>query len=117
VRGSVVGIFLRRPKVGVLGPGQVPAREVEVPQPEQDLGLHLPVAEGVHKEGDPLLVAARAAELLRPGEGVLHDLRPRRRGQARGVGQRSEIRSFTVLMSSHVWYLGLPFALLAFRRR
>lgn len=112
-----MGILLGRPAVGVLGPGEVPALEVQVPQPKQDLGLGHAVAEGVEKEGDPLFVAAGTAEFLRLGEGPLHNLAPLNRCQARGVGQRSAIRSFTVWMSSHVWCLGLPLALLAFRRR
>ncbi len=112
-----MGILLRCPAVGVLGPGEIVLLEVEVPQPEQDLGLLLPVAKDAQEELDPLVVAAGATELLRSGDGLLNEGRPRGRGQARGVGQRSEIRSFTVWMSSHVWYFGLPLVLLAFRRR
>lgn len=110
-------ILLRGPAVGVLGPREVPAVEVQVPQPEQDLGLGDTVAEGVEEEGDPLLAAPRSAQFLGPTKGPLHEVRPFRRRQAPWVGQRSEIRSFTAWISSHVWCLGLPLALLAFRRR
>lgn len=117
VGGGMAGVFLGRPAVGVLGSGQVPLLVVQVPQPEQDLGLGLAVAKRVEKQRDPLCGAVRTAEILGLGKSALHELAPLRGGQTRGVGQRSAIRSFTVWMSSHVWCLGLPLALLALRNR
>jgi len=110
-------VFLGRPTVGVLGAGQVSLLEVQVPQAKQDLGLGLAVAKRIEKKGDPFSVTASPTRFLGLGEGPLHKLAPPGRGQACWVGQRSEIRSFTVWMSSHVWCLGLPLALLALRSR
>lgn len=93
---SVTRVFLGRPTVRVLGAGQVSLFEVQVPQAKQNLGLGLAVAKRIKKKGDSFLVTAGPTRCLGLGKGRLHNLAPPGHGQARGVGQRSEIRSFTV---------------------
>jgi len=113
----MAGIFLGRPPVGMLGPGDVAAIEIEVPKPEEELCLVLPVTEGAHKEINALLAPSIATEILGLGEELPHEVGPRGRAQGARVGERSSSLPFSVLMSSHVWYFGLPLSLLAFRRR
>jgi len=114
----VAGVLLGRPAVGVLGPSKVSSIEEDVPQPEEDLCHVFPAAKGLQQEINRLLVPTPAPQLLGPGESPPHEVRPCGNAQRSRVGERrSEIRSFTVWMSSHVWCLGLPLALLAFRKR
>jgi len=113
----MAGILLGRPPVGMLGPGDVATVEVDVPKPEEELCLVLSVAEGSHKEINALLAPSITTQLLGPREDPPHEIGPRGRAQGARVGERSSSLPFSVLMSSHVWCLGLPLALLAFRRR
>lgn len=91
-----MGVFFGRAAVGVFGPGQVSLFDVQVAQPKQNLRLGLAVAKRIEQKGDSFGVAASAPQLLGLGERGRDELAALTRGQARGVGQSSAIRSFTV---------------------